>query len=189
MEDVGSDMSLVERGFENLILSSKLYVSRRAEEEIFIMRDNINTLNQKLDMVISRSTDEGDSKKLVVLRVLKKITYKLQTTVHLLEQIKNYKPFYREIDIPKMADILLYNIRSLIYYDDKSTSFDKLESDLKTIDSFEEQHRRVLITFLMQSWVNLNEVLILMRIGEIYRSIAEELVDIFLLMELLEERP
>jgi phosphate starvation-inducible membrane PsiE len=88
-----------------------------------------------------------------------------------------------------MVDILLSDLRSLIYYDDKFASLEKLESDLKTIDSLQEQHRRVLITFLMQSWVNLKEVLILMKIGEIYKNIAEELVDIFLFMELLEERP
>jgi hypothetical protein len=41
----------------------------------------------------------------------------------------------------------------------------------------------------MQDWANLKEVLILMRIGEIYRNIAEELVDIFLFIELLEDRP
>jgi hypothetical protein len=93
------------------------------------------------------------------------------------------------MDIPRMVDILLSDLRSLIYYDDKFASLEKLESDLKTIDSLQEQHRRVLITFLMQSWVNLKEVLILMKIGEIYKNIAEELVDIFLFMELLEERP
>lgn len=189
MEDVQSDVSLVEKEFENLILTSKHYIAKRADEEISLMKSNIYALNQKLDAVISRLKEEGDSKRLVILRVLKKVTYKLQTTIHLLEQIKNYRSFYREMDIPRMVDILLSDLRSLIYYDDKFASLEKLESDLKTIDSLQEQHRRVLITFLMQSWVNLKEVLILMKIGEIYKNIAEELVDIFLFMELLEERP
>jgi hypothetical protein len=189
MEDVQSDVSLVEKEFENLILTSKHYIAKRADEEISFMKNNIYALNQKLDADISRLKEEGDSKRLVILTVLKKVTYKLQTTIHLLEQIKNYRPFYREMDIPRMVDILLSDIRSLIYYDDKFASLEKLESDLKTIDSLQEQHRRVLITFLMQSWVNLKEVLILMKIGEIYKNIAEELVDIFLFMELLEERP
>jgi hypothetical protein len=189
MEDIGSDISLVENEFENLILTSKHFMTKRADEEISVMKNNIYVLNQKLDAVISRLKEEGDSKRFVVPRVLKKITHKLQSTIHLLEQIKNHRPFYREMDIPRMVDILLSDIRSLIYYHDKSTSLDKLESDLKTIDLLEEQHRRVLITFLMQDWANLKEVLILMRIGEIYRNIAEELVDIFLFIELLEDRP
>jgi hypothetical protein len=153
------------------------------------MKTNIRDLDQRLDAAISRSKKEGDPKRLVVFSLLKKISLKLQTTIHLLEQIKNYRPFYRELDIPRIVDILLNDLRSLINYDDKSASLEKLESDLKTIDSLQEQHRRVLITFLLQSWVNLKEVLILMKIGEIYKNIAEELVDIFLFMELLEERP
>ncbi len=188
MEEVPIDMSLIVKEFESLILSSKLYMNERAEEEIFIMKKNILGLNQMLDAVISSSGEGGSSKKLIVLRVLKKITFKLQTTVHLLEQIKSCKPFYREMDIPKMVDILLNNIRSLINYEEKSLVFENIESDSKAISSLEEQHRRVLITFLMQDWVNLTEVMNLMRVGEIYKGIAEELVDIFLLMKLLEER-
>ena len=189
MKDNGLDMSLVEKEFGNLILNTKDCITKRGGKEISVMKTNIRVLDQRLDAATSRSKKDGDSKRLVIFSLLKKITLKLQTTIHLLEQIKNCSPFYREMDIPRMVDMLLSDIRSLIYYDDKLASLEKLESDLKIIDSLQEQHRRVLITFLMQSWVNLKEVLILMKIGEIYKNIAEELVDIFLFMELLEERP
>jgi hypothetical protein len=181
-------MSLVVNEFENLVLTTKECITKRGAEELAAMKTDIKVLAQRLDAGISRSKEEGDSKRLVVLTVLKKITLKLQTTTHLLDQMKNYKPFYREMDIPRIADILLGDIRSLIHYDDKSISLEKLESDLRAIDSIQEQHRRVLMTFLMQSWVNLREVLILMKICETYKSIAEELVDIFYFMELLKKR-
>ena len=188
MEDLSLDISSIERDMESLILASKSYVNKRAEEEILYMRSNIYSLNQKLDKAIQRSKESGDSRNLAVLKSLKKITAKLQATVQLLEEIKSHRPCYRELDIPSMVDILLDNIKSLIYYDEKSISMDRLESDLRTIELLEEQHKRVLLTFLMQDWDNLKEVLSLMKVGEIYKNIAEELFHVFLLIDTLEEQ-
>jgi len=188
MEDLSLDISSIERDMESLILASKSYVNRRAEEEILYMRSNIYSLNQKLDKAIQRSKESEDSRNRAVLKSLKKITAKLQATIPLLEEIKNYKPCYRELDIPSMVDILLDDIKSLIYYNEKWTSMDRLESDLRTIELLEEQHKRVLLTFLMQDWDNLKEVLNLMKVGEIYKNIAEELVHVFLLINTLEEQ-
>jgi hypothetical protein len=40
----------------------------------------------------------------------------------------------------------------------------------------------------MQDWDNLKEVLSLMKVGEIYKNIAEELFHVFLLIDTLEEQ-
>jgi uncharacterized protein Yka (UPF0111/DUF47 family) len=83
-----------------------------------------------------------------------------------------------------MVDTIIGGIRSLIYFisDKEPINVDKLVSDLQTIEALEDQNKRILMTYLMQDWDNLNEVLVLMKIGEIYKTISGELVNTFLLM-------
>jgi hypothetical protein len=120
--------------------------------------------------------------------MLTEIVRKFNLTIHLLESIKSEKPLYQQIDVRTMLDMLLDNIKTLIYYSEQPINIDKLESDLQAIECLEEQHKRVLMTYLMQDWKNLKEVLTLIKLGEIYKSIAEKLVDVPLLINSAEKQ-
>jgi hypothetical protein len=184
MEETFSDISLIEKEFENLVLTSKLYINNRHEEGISILKNNIEVLNKKLNTVIVHSKEKADSSTVTCLNILKKVIYKLETTIQLLEMIKSVKPIYKQMDVPMMVDIVLSGIKSLIYFigDKEPINVDNLVSDLQTVESLEDQHKRVLMTYLMQDWDNLKEVLVLMKIGEVYKTISGELVNTFLLM-------
>ncbi|HSE83062.1 MAG TPA: hypothetical protein VLB01_00775 [Thermodesulfobacteriota bacterium] len=184
MKDVSKDMALIEKEFENLILTSKLYITSREKEELSILQNNIDVLQIEMDKIMGQTEEKFDPNILMVLNRLNKVISKFQTAVQLLENIKSEKPLYPQLDVRRMLDMLLENIRSLIYtYSNvQSINVDKLEADLQTIESLEEQNKRILITYLMQDWKNLKEVLTLIKIGEIYKDIAEKLVDISILM-------
>ncbi len=184
MENAFLDISLIEKEFENLILSSKLYINNRQEDELSILKNNADVLNKKLDTIIIHSKEKADSHTVACLNTLKKVIYKLDTTIFLLEGIKSVKPLYKQMDVPMMVDIVLSGIKPIINFivDKEPINVDKLVSDLQVIECLEDQNKRVLMTYLMQDWDNLKEVLALMKIGEIYKNICGELVNTFLLM-------
>ena len=182
MKEVSIDMALIEKEFENLILTSKLYINNREKEELSILKNNIDVLKLKMDEVLSRSEEKLNPNTLMALNKLNKIISKFQTTIQLLGNIKSEKPLYEQLDVRSMLDMILENIKSLIDSNGHSINIDKLEADLQTIESLEEQNKRILITYLMQDWKNLKEVLNLIKIGETYKDIAEKLVDISMIM-------
>ncbi len=187
MEDSLSDFSLIEKEFENLILTSKLFVNNRQEEELSILKNNVEILNTKVDAMVAH-LKEPESQDVMFLKILKKVICKFQTTIQLLEQIKSNKPLYKQMDVPMMVDILLSKIKSLIFYiaDKHPLNKDKLVSDLQVMECLEDQHKRVLMTYLMQDWDNLKEVFALMKIGELYKNISSDLVSAILLMKTWE---
>lgn len=187
MKDVSLNMSLIEKEFENLILTSKLYINNkelnnREQEELSVLKNNIDALKLEMDHITIESKEGRDPQTLMALSILTKIIRKFHTSIRLLEKTTSKEPLYRQMDVRNMLDILLNNTRSLIYHNTESVNHDKLEADLQTIESLDEQHKRVLMTYLMQDWKNLKEVLTLIKVGEIYKSIAEKLVDVSLLM-------
>lgn len=184
MEDTFSDISLIEKEFENLILTSKFYINNRHEEGLSILKNNMEVLNHRMNTVVIHSKEEDDPSTIMCLNILKKVIFKLDTTIQLFGRIKSIKPIYKQLDIPMMVDTIIGGIRSLIYFisDKEPINVDKLVSDLQTIEALEDQNKRILMTYLMQDWDNLNEVLVLMKIGEIYKTISGELVNTFLLM-------
>lgn len=184
MKEVSIDMALIEKEFENFILTSKLYINSREKEELSILKNNTDVLKLEIDKILRQSEEKLDSNTLMALNKLNKIISKFQTTVQLLGDIKSEKPLYEQLDVRRILDMLMENIRSLIY-SDQPINVDGLEADLQTIESLEEQNKRILITYLMQDWKNLKEVLTLIKIGETYKDIAEKLVDISILMNTL----
>lgn len=184
MKEVSIDMALIEKEFENFILTSKLYINSREKEELSILKNNTDVLKLEIDKILRQSEEKLDSNTLMALNKLNKIISKFQTTVQLLGAIKSEKPLYEQLDVRRILDMLMENIRSLIY-SDQPINVDGLEADLQTIESLEEQNKRILITYLMQDWKNLKEVLTLIKIGETYKDIAEKLVDISILMNTL----
>lgn len=183
MQAISHDMSAFERGIEALISNSKLYINSRHEEEFDVISKNVQMLTMELDRLYKHEMTIADSSNIFILKIFSNIVSKFEESLSLLDEIKNVKPIYKEIDTRYMLDILLKNIKALINYKNQNGLIDneKLKGDLELIKSLRDQHKRILMTFLMQDWQNLREVLILLKISEIYKTIAEELIDIFFL--------
>ena len=88
-----------------------------------------------------------------------------------------------------MLDIILPHIKTLVEYENWSTNLDtkKLEEDYAFIENLEDQHKRVLLSYLVEDWHNMDEVLNLLKIGEIYKNIAEKLISLSLLSNYWEK--
>ena len=177
--------SNLEKGFENLISTSKLYIDNRKIEELRILRNHIEILKTEVEKMDSHPTEKVELNDALMIKILEKAINKFQETARLLEKIKSGKPLYKEIDTRRMLDILLESIRCLLNDNDRTETSNKerLRSDLRLIECLEDQHKRVLLTFLMQDWHNLNEVLTLTKVCEIYKNIAEDLIDLSLLID------
>ena len=120
---------------------------------------------------------------------MQSIIDKFSESVALMENLKSVKPMLKDFDTKQMLDVILPNIKCLAEYDNWSETLDtiKLEKDCVYVESLEEQHKRVLLTYLIQDWKNMDEVLNLLKIGELYKNIAEKLVSLSLLQPYLEE--
>jgi hypothetical protein len=79
-----------------------------------------------------------------------------------------------------MLDILLPHIKILVENENWRELLDtkKIEEDYAFIESLEDQHKRVMLTYLIQDWHNMDEVINLLKIGELYKNIAEKLVNL-----------
>jgi hypothetical protein len=97
-----------------------------------------------------------------------------------MENLKSKKPICTDFDTKQMLDVLLPHIRILVDNGNWREKLDtkKLEEDYAYIESLEDQHKRVMLTYLIQDWHNIDEVINLLKIGELYKNIAEKLVSL-----------
>jgi hypothetical protein len=97
-----------------------------------------------------------------------------------MENLKSKKPMCIDFDTKQMLDVLLPHIRILVENENWREKLDtkKLEDDYAYIESLEDQHKRVMLTYLIQDWHNIDEVINLLKIGELYKNIAEKLVSL-----------
>lgn len=182
------DTLVIEKEIEDLIFTSKLYITNRKESELSNIKNIIGILRSQIDDIQDRSAQNASLKDVLIVENLNKVIYRFQETVQLLEKIKRGKLLYEEVDTSRMLDVLLATIKSIINYNgsQKSVDRERIKPDLEFIESLEDQHKRVLMTFLMQDWHNLREVLALMKICEIYKDICEDLIELYSLIGILE---
>jgi DNA integrity scanning protein DisA with diadenylate cyclase activity len=104
--------------------------------------------------------------------------------------LKNKRPLFPEVDIQRMLEMILNNVHFDMDGDQFRLEFDtkKLKMDLELVESIEDQHKRILLTYLMEDWKNIDEVLAMMKIAEIYKSILEHFIEISLLLNPAEEQ-
>ncbi len=183
METETSERLLIESRFETLISKSQIYFKTRNESELISLRDDTTNLKLKVITALDNIKNGHDANYLTSLKLTLSIIDKFTCSVQLMENMKSKKPLCEELDTKQMLDILLPNIKCLVEYDNWSENLDtkKLEEDYAFIESLEDQHKRVLLTYLIQDWHNMDEVLNLLKIGEIYKNIAEKLVSLSLL--------
>jgi len=189
METEASERLLIESKFETLISKSQIYIKTRNESELISLRDDIGDIKDKVNSALNNIKSGQDANYLTSLKLMLSIINKFTCSVELMENLKSKKPLCEEFDTKRMLDTLLPNIKCLVEYDNWSENLDtkKLEEDYAFIESLEDQHKRVLLTYLIQDWHNMDEVLNLLKIGEIYKNIAEKLVSLSLLSNYIKK--
>lgn len=181
---------LIQSKFETLISKSQTYIETRNENELLSLREDIEQLKEKINTSLENNENGHNINYLTSLKLMLSIIHKFTCSVELMENMKSKKPLCEQFDTKQMLDILLPNIKCLIEYDNwsQNLSTQKLERDYEFIESLEEQNKRVLLTYLMQDWHNLDEVMNLLKIGEIYKNIAEKLVSLSLISNYLQKQ-
>jgi hypothetical protein len=180
METDNLDRSLLESRFERLISKSKDYINTRNEGELESLRNDLIHLKLKIETAIEKSGKKQNSNNITALRLMLSIIQKLTYSAHLMENLKSKKPICTDFDTKQMLDVLLPHIRILVDNGNWREKLDtkKLEEDYAYIESLEDQHKRVMLTYLIQDWHNIDEVINLLKIGELYKNIAEKLVSL-----------
>lgn len=179
----------IENEFESFVSKSKSYIDSRDREQLGSIKDEIDTLSRKLDEALEQSKEGGDVNYMASVKLMTSIIRKFNDSVKLMENLKSEKPLLIEFDTKQMLDVLLPNIKCLVEYESWCDNLDpeKLERDYLYIELLEDQHKRILLTYLMQDWKNMDEVLNLIKIGELYKNIAEKLVSLSLLNLYIEK--
>lgn len=179
----------IENEFESFVSKSKSYIDSRDREQLGSIKDEIETLSRKLDEALEQSKEGGDVNYIASVKLMTSIISKFNDSVKLMENLKSEKPLLLEFDTKQMLDVLLPNIKCLVEYESWCDNLDaeKLERDHQYIELLEDQHKRILLTYLMQDWKNMDEVLNLIKIGELYKNIAEKLVSLSLLNLYIEK--
>ena len=180
MESDNLDRNLLESRFERLISKSKNYINTRNEGELESLRNDLIHLKLRIETEIEKSRRKHNSNDVTVLRLMLSIIQKFMCSVQLMEKLKSKKPMCTDFDTKQMLDTLLPHIRILVENEKWQEKLDtmKLEQDYEFIESLEDQHKRVMLTYLIQDWHNIDEVLNLLKIGELYKNIAEKLVSL-----------
>lgn len=183
------DRSLIESKFETLVSKSKDYINSRNESELISLRNDLIHLRLKLESTIESNKNGDNISNLIALKLMLTVIYKFTYSVKLMENLKSKTPVCREFDTQQMLDILLPHIKSLVECDNWCEKLDpkKVEEDYALIESIEDQHKRVLLTYLIQDWHNIDEIINLLKIGEIYKDIAEKLVSLSLVSTYLNK--
>ena len=183
------DRSLIDTEFESFVSKSKNYMSTRDHEDLDCLKDEISLLGETLTQALESSQKTQSANYKTALKLMLSIIAKFRDSVELMENLKSPKPLLEEFDTRQMLDVLLPNIKCLLEYENWCNNLDtkKLEEDCMYIELLEDQHKRILLTYLIQDWKNIDEVLNLLKIGELYKNIAEKLISLSLLQDYLVE--
>lgn len=184
------DNLLIESKFETLISKSKIYIKTRDGKELISLSKDIEDLKEKVSANLDNNAGGHNINYLTSLKLTLSILEKFTSSVVLMENMKSKKPLCEQFDTKQMLDILLPNIKCLIECENWSENLDteKLEKDYAFIESLEDQNKRVLLSYLIQDWHNMDEVLNLLKIGEIYKNIAEKLVSLSLITNYIQKQ-
>ncbi len=190
METDNLDRTMLEGRFERLISKSKNYMSSRSEGELESLRNDLIHLKLKLETAIEKSRKKQEANNVTALRLMLSIIQQFTYSVHLMENLKSKKPMCTDFDTKQMLDILLPHIKTLVENENWREMLDtkKIEEDYAFIESLEDQHKRVMLTYLIQDWHNIDEVINLLKIGELYKNIAEKLVNLSIASNISEKK-
>jgi hypothetical protein len=190
METDNLDRTMLEGRFERLISKSKNYINSRSEGELESLRNDLIHFKLKLETAIEKSRKKQEANNITALKLMLAIIQKFTYSVHLMENLKSKKPMCTDFDTKQMLDILLPHIKILVENENWREMLDtkKIEEDYAFIESLEDQHKRVMLTYLIQDWHNIDEVINLLKIGELYKNIAEKLVNLSIASNVSEKK-
>ena len=190
MEIDNLDRSLIESKFEKLISKSKKYINTRDEGELISLRNDLIHLKLKLESALEKNRVKHNANTVIALKLTLSIIQKFTYSVHLLENLKSKKPMCTDFDTKQMLDILLPHIKILVEHENWYEMLDskRLEEDCSFIESLEDQHKRIILTYLVQDWHNMDEVINMLKIGELYKSISEKLVGLSLVSSYITKK-
>lgn len=174
--------------FDNLVSRSKSYINTRDEADLVALRNNLLDIKLNLDTALQKNKDADHLNYLTALKLVLSIIQKFTRSVELMEKMNKKKPLCRSYDTQEMLDIILPNIKLLVEDENWTSALDpkRIEKEYAVIESLEDQYKRVLLTYLMQDWKNIDEVLNLLNIAELYKNIAERFVNLSMMTSYLE---
>lgn len=183
------NMSGIGNKFDDLVSKSKSYMDSRDEADLVIVRNDLQHIKLNVDQALQLNKDSDQITYLTALKLILSIIQKFTRSVELMEKMKKKKPLCKSYDTKQMLDIILPNIKLLLEKNNWATELDpaKIEKEYALIESLEDQYKRVLLTYLMQDWRNMDEVLNLLKIAELYKNIAERFVNLALITSYLEQ--
>jgi len=175
------DLSQIEREIEHLGSSTKEFLHSREESILDNLNNNIDAIEKDTEEILLRRKGELREDQKMLLLDIRHMTPKLRDTFGEFEPIINRKPMYKDLDVPLMIDILIRCIKSIVRSIGESKPLDMtvMSSEIELLESLEDQHKRILLTYLMQDWRNLNEVVHLMKVGESYKTMCTQLSDAY----------
>jgi len=149
-------------------------MTTRDRDELKSLREEIKLLGWKLNAALEENQDNHDANYIAALKLMLLIMDKFSDSVVLMENLKSPKPSLQEFDTKQMLDVIRPNIKYLAQYESWYENMDtkKLEEDCTYIVLLEDQHKRILLTYQIQDWKNIDEALNLLKIGELYKNIA-----------------
>ncbi|MEM4658294.1 MAG: hypothetical protein QXX77_07740 [Candidatus Methanosuratincola sp.] len=169
---------------ENITTTSKLFINGRDKLSLSTIKNTLDALERKVEAAESLEETLTPQQRLLI-GAISGVVARLKNTLLTMEAIKDNDPLYTDLDIPFMVDILLRNIKSLILHINEGAPLDcnRIKEDLKLIEGLEDQHKRILITYLAQNWRNLKEVIPLIKLGENYKLICSQLCEMQALLK------
>lgn len=182
-----SEKLQIESKFEILFSKSKTYINSRNEGELASLKEDTENLKIKVNQELNNGGNNINHA--TSLKLMLSIIQKFNCSLDLMDNLKSKKPLCEQFDTKQMLDILLPHIRALVEYENWPTDLNtkKLEKDYEFIESLEDQHKRVLLSYLIEDWNNMDEVINLLKIGETYKNIAEKLVSLSLISDYREK--
>lgn len=174
MNSIDTQSLDMNQDFEHLIDYSKKSINSDIDPDL---SKTLKKLDKQIQSEIKAFKSKKPSELLIYFKFLKKVTKKFKKANNLLEIIVA-DPRFNEVDTASELDILLSHLKKIVNKTPKKANFKKLEADIDKMEQIEDQKKRVLMTYLMTDWKNLEYVLNLMKLGEIYRDIADDLLSI-----------
>lgn len=162
-----------------LIEHSKNCIARKVDPDL---ETTLKKMDKKVSKLIEVKKNSNDQITIVYLKLIKKVLNQFNVANGLLKKLSYTDTCFEEMDTSAELDILMRNLQNIINVEPKQISIEQLQSDIKNIEDLEDQKKRILMTYLMSDWKNLESVLLLMKLGETYKDIADELYNISILI-------
>lgn len=175
----GLNSEIMNKEILDLIEHSKNCIAKKVDPDL---ETTLSKMDRRVRKSIELKKNSGDQISLMYLKLVKKVINKFYTANDLLKKISSTDTYFEEIDTASELDILMSNLQNFINVDPKELSIEEIQDDIKKIEDLEDQKKRILMTYLMSDWKNLESVLLLMKLGETYKDIADELYNISILV-------